>query len=319
MRDDFGLVTTSLSIPAEDEQDFYFEVEIVDGGSKSIIGLGLHPPGIVSGMIGWQANSYGYHADDGSLRNGLPQLSHVTSHRGSTGDVLGCGWKKDSGIVYFTKNGTVIGSFGCSIKSQMHAVVTGSDMAAVRVNLGQYPFVLANRAEINRDYLVKFGSIIIEDQATTKRRGKGWLLFIFCACCVVRVCAYVALESHHIIGWIDDNPSNGIWDVTDLEAKHASRLEQSQLVYELVRLLFVPNHSPAAGSLITPAVVALFQQTPFLSHLRAQLSNDSFTDMCKAPSIYLDALQLLQCFCKSSSMTPLLAPFLEPLTKYNCA
>ena len=56
-------------MPKDLERDFFFELEIIDGGKNNMVGIGLHPPGTVAGMIGWGSGSYGYHADDGIIRN----------------------------------------------------------------------------------------------------------------------------------------------------------------------------------------------------------------------------------------------------------
>jgi hypothetical protein len=58
------------------EKDFFFEVELVDAGTHNMVGVGLHPPGTITGMIGWEQGSFGYHADDGLIRNGTDAKPH---------------------------------------------------------------------------------------------------------------------------------------------------------------------------------------------------------------------------------------------------
>ncbi len=128
------MISTALPIPADAEPNFYFEVELIDAGPKQMVGIGLHPSGSICGMVGWQPNSYGYHADDGSLRNAMVSHVKINDNVCRTGDVMGCGWKKELGLVYFTRNGVVIGAFNNSPKGPLHLVVTG-ESASVRTYL----------------------------------------------------------------------------------------------------------------------------------------------------------------------------------------
>ncbi len=94
----------------------YFEYLITDGGESAYIGIGVgkkeYP---LNRMPGWNANSIGYHADDGSLfcGSGFGQVFGPTC---STGDRMGCGVDFDADCgdgyvhVFFTKNGYQVGS-----------------------------------------------------------------------------------------------------------------------------------------------------------------------------------------------------------------
>lgn len=99
----------------------YFEIEIVDSGLKSAIGIGLVPYDYpMDCQPGWKQFSIGYHADDGNLfkNAGLGESFGPTC---KTGDRMGCGIKfqrnqeerrcpEQTHQVFFTKNGVEIGT-----------------------------------------------------------------------------------------------------------------------------------------------------------------------------------------------------------------
>jgi hypothetical protein len=50
---------------------FYFEVQVLDEGHESSIGIGIAPRGhSLGGMPGWYSSSFGYHFDDGQIFHG---------------------------------------------------------------------------------------------------------------------------------------------------------------------------------------------------------------------------------------------------------
>lgn len=105
----------------------YFEIQIVDKGRDTALGLGLgeyrYP---LDRMPGWNSNAIGYHADDGRLfhQNGYGKAFGPLC---TTGDRMGCGvdFDTDMGIncvnVFFTKNGKQIGS-STKMKRPLHGL-----------------------------------------------------------------------------------------------------------------------------------------------------------------------------------------------------
>ena len=93
----------------------YFEIEILDKGIRTALGLGVGYSGYsMSAMPGWNSQGIGYHADDGHLfhQSGSGrQFGPVCTK----GDVMGCGidFNTDCGTgyvkVWFTKNGKSVG------------------------------------------------------------------------------------------------------------------------------------------------------------------------------------------------------------------
>ena len=84
----------------------------------SIMGIGLCGPGTdTSGMPGWHPDSWGYHGDDGMKYHGHEGMRYhkhngeglkysVTYH---ANDTVGCGIDRETGKVFFTKNGVYLG------------------------------------------------------------------------------------------------------------------------------------------------------------------------------------------------------------------
>lgn len=100
------------------EQFNYFEVAVLDYGSRGRIAVGLgrrnYP---LNRMPGWNKGSVAYHCHDGKLlpdMAGFPEIATSAQQ----GDVIGCGMKFDScsrsleanPIVFFTRNGEELGS-----------------------------------------------------------------------------------------------------------------------------------------------------------------------------------------------------------------
>lgn len=93
----------------------YFEIEILDKGMRTALGLGVGNSGYsMSAMPGWNSYGIGYHADDGHLfhQSGSGRAFGPTCTKG---DIMGCGidFSTDCGTgyakVWFTKNGKKVG------------------------------------------------------------------------------------------------------------------------------------------------------------------------------------------------------------------
>ena len=127
--------------PIIDEDIYYFEIKIIkapDGAYGtpkknsylyiihitdqqhicSIIGIGFCEDNApLNQMLGWDAGSWGYHGVDGAIfdagkrppRAGTPFGDVYTAD-----DVIGCGENFNKHIAFYTKNGTVIGTFSAS-------------------------------------------------------------------------------------------------------------------------------------------------------------------------------------------------------------
>lgn len=128
-------------------EEYYFEVDILDIGTRGTIGVGLVPQRYpLDAQPGWRGFSVGFHADDGKLykANGFGKPFGTKSQ---TGDRIGCGIKfpapEDGGSpgqsvkVFFTHNGKEVGMvvMQAPARGLYPAVGMHSEGEEVRLNL----------------------------------------------------------------------------------------------------------------------------------------------------------------------------------------
>ncbi|KAK9791209.1 putative SPRY domain-containing protein [Seiridium cardinale] len=90
---------------------------------------------------GWEAESYGYHGDDGQIYNGTNQGKHYGPIF-TTGDTIGCGLNFRTGNIFFTRNGVNLGIAFRDVKGKVYPVVgMKRNGEHVQANFGQTPFV----------------------------------------------------------------------------------------------------------------------------------------------------------------------------------
>eukprot|EP00118_Oscarella_pearsei_P026202 m.309593 g.309593 ORF g.309593 m.309593 type:complete len:448 (+) comp47041_c0_seq1:91-1434(+) len=126
----------------------YYEVEILDWGTKGRMGIGLaHSEYSLRRQPGWEPKSVAYHCDDGRLfqNSGFGRGFAAPSE---VGDVIGCGAELDDDDdeggrvrktrVFFTRNGTEIGSSLVNMPPGGFYPTVGlhSVGESVRINLG---------------------------------------------------------------------------------------------------------------------------------------------------------------------------------------
>ena len=125
------------------------EVTIVDRGARGTIGVGFAEPSFkLSRQPGWEANSWGYHGDDGepshhrahrpplaSAPCGVPLLLYLLRLSGkkyhasghgeeygptfATGDVVGAGINFVHNEIFFTKNGKLLGTAFRNVRQRL--------------------------------------------------------------------------------------------------------------------------------------------------------------------------------------------------------
>lgn len=122
---------------------YYFEVSILSRKrDETTICVGFnHKQVSLARLPGWEADSWGYHGDDGHAFGG----QSVGKHYGppfSPGDTIGCGVNFRTGCAFFTKNGVNLGIAFRDVKGKMYPVVGLKKSGEhIRVNFGQTPFV----------------------------------------------------------------------------------------------------------------------------------------------------------------------------------
>ncbi|PCH33036.1 SPRY-domain-containing protein [Wolfiporia cocos MD-104 SS10] len=122
---------------------YYFEVEILSSGSKGHISIGFSADSVrLSRIPGWEARSWGYHADDGYCFQGAKDGSSYGPTFG-TGDVIGCGIDFAVQRAFYTKNGIFIKHLFDNIPTNtplFPSVGMRHSGESIRVNFGATPF-----------------------------------------------------------------------------------------------------------------------------------------------------------------------------------
>jgi hypothetical protein len=130
------------------------------------IGLGTEKFPLTSRQPGWDANSYGYHGDDGRIfhRQGTSAIDYgpsfgifiILPHPSSTidtnscgryywmmigaGDTVGCGLDYFTNSIFFTHNGRHLGVAFQHVSGAFYPVVGVDATWPLRINLGEQPF-----------------------------------------------------------------------------------------------------------------------------------------------------------------------------------
>ncbi|CAG8448891.1 14315_t:CDS:2 [Acaulospora morrowiae] len=137
---DAAAIRANHPIPSE-VGFYYFEVNIIDKGSRGNIGVGLTKKNVpLNQMPGWVPISYGYHGDDG-----LAFKKGQGSEYGplySAGDTIGCGINYYDRTIFFTKNGINLGIAFNNVSNKELYPVIGliSKGECVEANFGAMPF-----------------------------------------------------------------------------------------------------------------------------------------------------------------------------------
>ncbi|GAB2217538.1 hypothetical protein Droror1_Dr00000735 [Drosera rotundifolia] len=148
---DVGVVQADRPAPVK-RLMYYFEMSVKNAGVKGQVAIGLSGPGFkMRRQPGWEANSYGYHGDDGFLYRGQGR-GEPFGPTYTTGDTVGCGINYAVGatfspLIFFTKNGAIVGSLCKDVKGPLYpTVAVHSPNEEVVVNFGKDPFVFDIKA-----------------------------------------------------------------------------------------------------------------------------------------------------------------------------
>ncbi|CEF64400.1 Ran-binding proteins 9/10 homolog [Strongyloides ratti] len=150
---------------------FYFEVHIIDKGKDGYMGVGVCHKGVdLNRLPGWDANSFGYHGDDGnffaSSGNGNPYGPTFT-----TGDVIGCGVDFARKHLFYTKNGEFLGfaTDKLNISKDLYPVIgLQTQGETIDTNFGQKPFRFdfeAHLERIRKSVIHSFNTITVHSDA----------------------------------------------------------------------------------------------------------------------------------------------------------
>ncbi|ORY05510.1 SPRY-domain-containing protein [Basidiobolus meristosporus CBS 931.73] len=133
-------VQTNLPLPRR-ESVYYFEVKVFEKAPQTRIGIGLSTKPYPSWRFpGRNRHSVGYHSNGRKYcndpLNGKPY--GVPFYKG---DVIGCGFRTQSGTIFFTRNGVRLGSAVTGAHLNFFPTIAADGPCILHVNLGQMGFV----------------------------------------------------------------------------------------------------------------------------------------------------------------------------------
>lgn len=137
---DVGVVQANKPAPVR-RLVYYFEIYVKDAGTKGQVAIGFTNENFkMRRQPGWEANSCGYHGDDGFLYRGQGK-GEAFGPTYTTGDTVGGGINYASQEFFFTKNGAIIGTVYKDMKGPLFpTVAVHSQNEEVHVNFGQKKF-----------------------------------------------------------------------------------------------------------------------------------------------------------------------------------
>ncbi|PWA87106.1 SPla/RYanodine receptor (SPRY) domain-containing protein [Artemisia annua] len=126
---------------------YYFEIFVKNAGVKGHVSIGFTTQGFnLRRQPGWDANSFGYHGDDGLIYQGQGK-GDAFGPTYTTGDTVGGGINYASQQFFFTKNGQVVGSVPINVTGRLYPTVgVHSQNEEVSVNFGKDPFLFDIKA-----------------------------------------------------------------------------------------------------------------------------------------------------------------------------
>ncbi|KAL3638705.1 hypothetical protein CASFOL_016612 [Castilleja foliolosa] len=169
---DVGVVQANRPAPLK-RLLYYFEIYVKSAGTKGNIAIGFTTSAFrlrrQPGNMDWEANSYGYHGDDGLLYRGHGK-GETFGPKFTTGDTVGGGINYATQEFFFTKNGIIVGTVYKDVKGPVFpTVAVHSQNEEVTVNFGKDPFVFdikAHEAEQRAKQQSKIDNIVIPQDAS---------------------------------------------------------------------------------------------------------------------------------------------------------
>ncbi|XP_042420210.1 ran-binding protein M homolog isoform X1 [Zingiber officinale] len=137
---DVGVVQADCPAPTR-RLAYYFEMTVKNAGQKGQVTIGFTMQHFkMRRQPGWEANSCGYHGDDGYLYHGQGK-GESFGPTFTTNDIVGAGINYATHEFFFTKNAKLIGTVAKVIKGPLYpTIAVHSKNEEVTVNLGRTPF-----------------------------------------------------------------------------------------------------------------------------------------------------------------------------------
>ncbi|THH00347.1 hypothetical protein EW026_g2171 [Hermanssonia centrifuga] len=125
---------------------YYYEVEILQKGSKGYINIGFSSSDIrLSRQPGWEKGSWGYNSDDGWIYPGRKE-GNPYGPTFDSGDIIGCGVDFSQNRAFYTKNGAFLGMVFENVGKGVDiypSIGLRHTSESIRVNFGHAPFKYA--------------------------------------------------------------------------------------------------------------------------------------------------------------------------------
>ncbi|KAI7865077.1 hypothetical protein BDF14DRAFT_1828384 [Spinellus fusiger] len=122
---------------------YYFEVDIISRGEDGYIGIGFSGAHTqLDRLPGWDKGSWGYHGDDGNAFSGSG-TGVFFGPRFTSGDKIGCGINFASNSIFYTKNGTFLGTAFNDVDTSLPlypCVGLRTQGEHIATNFGESPF-----------------------------------------------------------------------------------------------------------------------------------------------------------------------------------
>ncbi|KAM3227381.1 hypothetical protein ACQJBY_059276 [Aegilops geniculata] len=137
---DVGVVQADCPAPMH-RAVYYFEMTVRNAGLKGQTSIGFTTESFkMRRQPGWESQSCGYHGDDGYLYRG-PGKSESFGPKFTSGDIIGAGINYIEQLLFFTKNGSLIGAFPKDIKGPLYpTIAVHSQDEELTVNFGKEQF-----------------------------------------------------------------------------------------------------------------------------------------------------------------------------------
>ncbi|KDP42396.1 hypothetical protein JCGZ_02453 [Jatropha curcas] len=137
---DVGAVQANRPAPVK-RLVYYFEIYVKNAGAKGQIAIGFTNESFkMRRQPGWEANTCGYHGDDGHLYRGQGK-GEPFGPTFTAKDTVGAGINYAAQEFFFTKNGAIVGSVYKDMKGPLFpTVAVHSQNEEIEVNFGQKQF-----------------------------------------------------------------------------------------------------------------------------------------------------------------------------------
>ncbi|GET93735.1 ubiquitin-protein ligase, putative [Leishmania tarentolae] len=123
---------------------YYYEVYVIDLYQGGYVSVGLGPADYsLSQMPGWDPDSFAYDGLEGAVYTN--RNARVIGSTFGMGDVVGCGWDREAGEIFWTRNGKSVHSVKALMTSEeLRPLIGMKGKGCVQVNFGARPFVYQN-------------------------------------------------------------------------------------------------------------------------------------------------------------------------------